>query len=195
MSKKDLTSFCRESQDIHKQVSEREFRESWCRRCRNQECQFSNWGESAWQNRIDTQVGYLLDNPLFADIREEAFRHLAVMPFDDMAKQAEAIKIAVDNWEIPPHFHETESIEIVEDKSPVLVEEPKVEKTKDPVKISKNSNYPPSKNTEIPDEGIVIGTDPLPPQSEDPWSIPSSLDKRVGVGSKVVMSRPPREDK
>lgn len=103
MRKKDLTQFCRETNETHHSVSEKEFRHLWCRRCRNRECKHSTWGEGVWTNRMETQVDRLLDNPLFGDPRQEQFRHLQDMVFEDMKHHAIPIHIASENadWEIP----------------------------------------------------------------------------------------------
>ena len=103
MGVNDLTQFCRETNETHKSVGESEFREIWCKRCRNQECKFSTWGKGAWLNRMETQVDTLLDNPLFGDPRQEQFRHLQDVVFEDMKHHAVALHLANQNqdWEIP----------------------------------------------------------------------------------------------
>ena len=113
MSKKDLTQFCRETNETHKSVSEKEFRHIWCKRCRNQECRFSQWGDGLWINRMETQVDRLLENPLFGDPRQEQFRHLQDITFEDMKQHAVALHLSSMNsdWEIPSEKQVSDFIE------------------------------------------------------------------------------------
>ena len=191
MSKKDLTQFCRETNETHQSVSESEFRLIWCKRCRNQECRFSQWGDGLWKNRMDTQVDRLLDNPLFGDPRQEQFRYLQDIVFEDMKHHAVAIHIANQNqdWEIPSEQKVSEIIkgETALNKEKLsqeegydissTVEEEKEEKvtlTEPPSSVpptspSDNSSPPirptpsisHSMNTEINDGGIMVGDVPV----------------------------------
>ena len=190
MSKKDLTQFCRETNETHQSVSESEFRLIWCKRCRNQECRFSQWGDGLWKNRMDTQVDRLLDNPLFGDPRQEQFRHLQDIVFEDMKHHAVAIHLANQNqdWEIPS---EKKVSEIIKGKNALItekenkdndnsisdtIEEEKEEKvtlmeeSNPQSALSLGGNSAPtirptpsishSVNTEINDGGIMIGDEP-----------------------------------
>lgn len=190
MSKKDLTQFCRETNDTHKSVSESEFRVIWCKRCRNQECRFSQWGNGLWKNRMDTQVDRLLDNPLFGDPRQEQFRHLQDILFEDMKHQAVALHLANQNqdWEIPSEKKVSDIISgestlsastisnngdtsisstVDEDNEEEITltetleaSAKQTENKSDPV-IRPTPSFSHSANTEINDGGIIIGDDPV----------------------------------
>lgn len=191
MSKKDLTQFCRETNDTHKSVSESEFRLIWCKRCRNQECRFSQWGDGLWKNRMDTQSDRLLDNPLFGDPRQEEFRHLQSIIFEDMKHQAVAIHIANQNqdWEIPSEKkisdiisgESTLSNRTGNSKQDQKISSTKAEEKEEKVLLTEQQTLPSSRptkeiisppirptpsfsnsaNTEINDGGIIIGDDPV----------------------------------
>lgn len=190
MSKKDLTQFCRETNDTHKSVSESEFRVIWCKRCRNQECRFSQWGNGLWKNRMDTQVDRLLDNPLFGDPRQEQFRHLQDILFEDMKHQAVALHLANQNqdWEIPSEKKVSDIIsgestlsastisnngdtsisstvdEDNEGKEPLAEEMEASKNSAESVvetPIRPTPSFSHSANTEINDGGIIIGDDPV----------------------------------
>lgn len=190
MSKKDLTQFCRETNDTHKSVTESEFRVIWCKRCRNQECRFSQWGDGLWKNRMETQVDRLLDNPLFGDPRQEQFRHLQDITFEDMKHQAIALHLANQNqdWEIPSEKKISEivtgentlitsttsnngntiiSSTIDEDNEEKVLLTEEVVETESQVEsivetpIRPEPSISHSVNTEINDGGIIIGNDPV----------------------------------
>ena len=190
MSNKDLTQYCRETNDTHKSVTEKEFRNLWCKRCRNQQCRFSTWGESSWLNRMDTQADRLLDNPLFGDPRQEQFRHLQSISFEDMKHQAVAMHLANQNqdWEIPSEKKVSEIINgadtligktisnngvtSISSTETEEIEEipPLTEKVEQPKKSSESlvetlirpaPSISHNANTEINDGGIIIGDDPV----------------------------------
>lgn len=215
MTKKDLTQFCRETNETHHSVSEKEFRTLWCRRCRNQECRHSQWGKGVWLERMSTQVDRLLDNPQFGDPKDPAFGFLQGFDFEDMKRQAIAIHIADQNndWEIPSEKDITEfnkdglSEDSIGSKrltktSHVLTEE-KEEKVEDreseiviPKKLDNNSeplmrtppNVPAVSNTKTNDEGIMLGS-PLEENTStgDAWDVPVAKDKIIPVGGKIVL--------
>lgn len=222
MSKKDLTQFCRETNETHKSVSEKEFRHIWCKRCRNQECRFSQWGDGLWINRMETQVDRLLENPLFGDPRQEQFRHLQDITFEDMKQHAVALHLSSMNsdWEIPsekqvndfienPHLEtdfsvrqksemaiSNENSQILEEKEPLkneIHEEGNLGAASSEEKqlVSTKPNLPPTINTPISDEGIMIGGDePMskaPNVEVDEWSVPPTVENIIPIGGRVVM--------
>lgn len=75
-------------------LSEIEFRGLFCRRCKNQECTQSQWGSSLWKSRMDTQVGYLLENPRFANTDDPMFEGLKDIEFESLLHKAEALIIS-----------------------------------------------------------------------------------------------------
>lgn len=219
MTKKDLTQFCRETNETHHSVSEKEFRHLWCRRCRNRECRHSNWGEGIWSNRMETQVDRLLDNPKFGDPRQEQFRFLQSIIFEDMKHHAVPIHLSEqnDNWEIPSaeqvrnvlegkeplsrsevgelrvnSANERKEEENEEDVS--LNEKEKSEKEKEQITQSETIRPTPtivhSANTNVEDGGIMIGDVSEDHTVEiDEWSVPPTVANIIPVGGKVVMGK------
>lgn len=224
MNKKDLTQFCRETNETHKSVSEKDFRLLWCKRCRNQECRFSQWGDGLWKSRMDTQVDRLLDNPLFGDPRQEQFRYLQDIIFEDMKHHAVALHLSSANndWEIPsekqvndfienPHLETKSSVGQKSEKS-ISDENPQKLEEKEPLKeevprdgghdlvtsdemhlVSTKPNRPPSVNTPVSDEGIMIdGDEPTskaPNVEIDEWSVPPTVENIIPIGGRVVMGK------
>jgi len=69
-------------QDCNDQgVPPREFMALFCKRCRNGGCVNSGWSESAWSDRIATQVNRLLTNPNFADPNDPNFKEVRSLEF------------------------------------------------------------------------------------------------------------------
>ena len=214
MTKKDLTQFCRETNETHHSVSEEEFRGVWCRRCRNQECRHSQWGKGVWLERMSTQVDRLLDNPQFGDPQDPDFGFLN-FDFEDMKRQAIAIHISEQNndWEIPSEKQisdfnkdglreDANSVKRVsrlsETKDENIKDETEVTESEKPEGSGSENNYEPLvqtplnlpsvSNTKTKDEGIMLG-EPLVEKNAviDDWSVPVSTDNIIPVGGKIVL--------
>ena len=190
MSKKDLTQFCRETNETHQSVTESEFRLIWCKRCRNQECRFSQWGDGLWQNRMDTQVDRLLDNPLFGDPRQEQFRHLQDIVFEDMKHHAVAIHLANQNqdWEIPS---EKKVSEIIKGETALSKKKKEKEKEKEISSTAEEETEEKATLTEEknPQSALSLGGKSSPPIRPTP-SISHSMNTEINDGGIMIGDEP-----
>lgn len=102
MPRRDLWKECY-SGNHQQHLSPEDFKRLFCRLCRNPECENSASGRSKWANRIETQVDRLLDNPVFADVRDPQFASIHGLDFGDAMRQAIALEITSQkgDWEIP----------------------------------------------------------------------------------------------
>ena len=84
-------------------VSPQQFDEAFCQVCKNLECIRAGWAESAWVQRMSTQVDRLLDNPNFADERDPRFRHVREHDFPSLLQEAIRVEIIdqKNDWSIP----------------------------------------------------------------------------------------------
>lgn len=84
-------------------ISPDQFKQTFCRVCRNESCQNSLAGTSRWSQRMLSQRDVLLDNPRFADPNDPRFEHLRNLDFEDMLRQAMTLEISAQrgDWEIP----------------------------------------------------------------------------------------------
>ena len=197
--KKDLTQFCRETNETHQSVSESDFRSAWCRRCRNQECRFSQWGEGLWINRMETQVDRLLDNPLFGDPRQEQFRHLQDILFEDMKHQAVPIHIGNMNedWSVPSEeqvasFMKGEHL-ATQEADPYgknTLSEEKEEEWTDGQTLSKTLEEKPSEvSSQVENaQPFVTNSPTLPPSMNTPSD---DMGIMIGGGDPIVEEKPP----
>lgn len=119
--KPDLLNECN---DQH--LPPRDFKETFCKRCRNQECANAGWSSSSFEERVRTQVDRLLVNPVQARADDPRFDHVRAMHFVEVAA---AISLArrADPWS-GPGVHladpdpETIKSQIVEDAVSKLAE-------------------------------------------------------------------------
>ena len=84
-------------------VSPQQFDEAFCQVCKNLECVRAGWAESAWVQRMATQVDRLLDNPNFADERDPRFRRVREHDFPSLLQEAIRVEIIEqkNDWSIP----------------------------------------------------------------------------------------------
>lgn len=84
-------------------LSEEEFRQTFCRVCRNPECELALGAQTKWQGRIATQEERLLNNPRFADPNDPRFKNIRAIDFPNLFRDAMALEIAAQrgDWEIP----------------------------------------------------------------------------------------------
>lgn len=84
-------------------LSPEQFKQQFCRVCRNEDCKNSLAGTTRWSHRMRTQEDVLLNNPQFADPRDPRYEHLRSLDFPDMLRQAMALEISAErgDWEIP----------------------------------------------------------------------------------------------
>ena len=84
-------------------VSPQQFDEAFCQVCKNLECVRAGWAESAWVQRMATQVDRLLENPTFADERDPRFRHVREHDFPSLLQEALRVEIIdqKNDWSIP----------------------------------------------------------------------------------------------
>jgi len=83
-------------------VSPKEFRQTFCTRCRNPECQLAEWGTSLMDKRVVLQEQRLL-HPQQADPRLPKYAHIQAADFQDMMREALRLEIADrrGDWEVP----------------------------------------------------------------------------------------------
>lgn len=99
-ARKDLFGECYSGE--HKELlSPEQFRDQFCRVCRNTACVNSGLGQSRWQYRMDHQVESLLESPQFADPQDPRFKDLASMQFEDAFQEALRLEISSErgDWE------------------------------------------------------------------------------------------------
>lgn len=98
--RQDLFNECYSGEQT-KLLSPEQFKDQFCRRCRNPGCNLSGLGRSRWQYRVDHQVENLLENPSFADPNDPRFADLASMPFDNAFREVVKMEISADkgDWE------------------------------------------------------------------------------------------------
>jgi len=196
------------------QLTEQEFRGTFCQRCKNQDCELAEWGDSDWVDRISTQVERLLTNPLFANPNDPRYQALQQIPFADMAHRAYQLEIADQkgDWEIPEILVTDGQSEVADREVTSAVdravkslqgeeiEEIQEEETKEEViplvleePIREMEREPPRSDVAVlnPSEGIVLegGFQPSllssePKEEIDPWDISNSIEK-VKVGATI----------
>lgn len=96
--KKDLLGYCNEHG-----LPPRQFMQTFCYRCRNNECVNASWGGSIWQTRMSIQQDKLLNNPHFADPANPKYDHIRERDFPSLLEKAIQLEIADKrgDWEIP----------------------------------------------------------------------------------------------
>lgn len=105
---KDLWGDCYSGEHQAK-LSPDQFRHTFCKVCRNDNCKNSLAGQSRWSRRMHTQKDILLDNPHFADPSDPRYQAIRALDFPDMLRQAMALEISAErgNWEIPSDIETT----------------------------------------------------------------------------------------
>ncbi len=195
-------------------LSQGEFREQVCARCRNGKCEFSPWKDDIFAQRVQDQPGRFF-NPLQADPTSSKYKHL--VNFESLLHRAMQLEVAdrKGNWEIPEipivdgriEPASTRSRDQVEQavrslrgepepkeepvsKSPPEPEEPLLP-SPSPVKVTRTKKAPekmPTKgNVSVPDEGLMIGGGPIPTKTEqvDPWAPKTPGPKIVPPGARI----------
>ncbi len=183
--KPDLLDECNDQK-----VPPRDFKETFCKRCRNQNCVNAGWASASFDERVRTQVDRLLVNPLQARPEDTRFDPIRAMHFVEVAA---AISLArrADPWAGPGvHLAEPDpemaKSQVVEEavsrlaeargKKPaptvISVEEEKPLPEPPVVEVAPVTP-PPAKpvvvapvamiNTDFPDEGVMIGGGPVTP--------------------------------
>jgi len=94
---KDLLEGCNEFG-----ISERDFKNMFCVRCKNPECVNAGHAETAWLSRMLTQEGIIF-NPIRAEEDDPRYRDLRLQEFKDLANQALKVFISgIKNDWTPP---------------------------------------------------------------------------------------------
>jgi len=80
-----------------------QFKQTFCKICRNEECSNSLAGSTKWSARMRTQEDRLLNHPQFADPNDPRYQMLRKLDFPDMLRKAVALEISSQrgDWEIP----------------------------------------------------------------------------------------------
>lgn len=119
--KPDLLNECN---DQH--IPPRDFKETFCKRCRNANCANAGWSSSSFEERVRTQVDRLLTNPLQARPDDPRFDHVRATHFVEVAAALSLARRA-DPW-AGPGVHlaepdpETAKSQVVEDAVSRLAE-------------------------------------------------------------------------
>lgn len=191
--KPDLLNECNDQR-----VPPRDFKETFCKRCRNQNCANAGWSISSFDERVRTQVDRLLVNPLQAQPDDPRFDHVRAMHFVEIAA---AISLArrADPW-AGPGVHltepdpETVRSQVVEDAVSKLAE---VRGRRLPTAISVEVEGP---NPQPPLEETVSEGAPVSPpllgRREEPFSPPATINTdfpeegvMIGGGTPTVPSQ------
>jgi hypothetical protein len=93
--KPDLLNECNDQR-----IPPNEFKDVFCKRCRNQNCVNAGWSSSSFEERVRTQVDRLLVHPHQARPEDTRFDHLRAMHFVEVAA-AIAIARSSDPWAGP----------------------------------------------------------------------------------------------
>lgn len=190
--KPDLLNECNDQK-----IPPREFKETFCKRCRNQNCANAGWASSSFDERVRTQVDRLLINPLQARPEDTRFDPLRAMHFVEVSAAVSLARRA-DPWagsgvHLSEPDPETAKSLVVEEavsrlaeargKKPpaptIIAVETETSPAPDPVPAREpepppaprpplaNPRPPATINTEFPNEGVMIGGGP-PPANQSP---------------------------
>lgn len=208
--KRDLFDGCNDQR-----VPPAEFKEMFCKRCRNQECVNAGWATATFDERVRTQVDRLLINPHQARPEDTRFNSIRAMNFVEVAA-AIALARRADPW-AGPGVHlaepdpETAKSQVVEEAVSKLAEA-RGRKPPAPTAIAVEEEKPellspppapapppppvkppvsPRVNTDFPEEGMMIGGGPTPTPGvaappTDPWA-PKPKQNVVARGAKIKM--------
>lgn len=195
-------------------IPPRDFKETFCKRCRNQNCSNAGWSSSSFDERVRTQVDRLLINPHRARPEDTRFDPIRAMHFIEVAA-AIAIARKADPW-AGPGVHladpnpETVKSQVVEEAVSRLAET-RGKKPPAPTIVAVDTESPASPdpepaprppapekptssiNTEFPEEGVMIGGGSVPSNptatsvsEADPWA-PKPKVIVVPRGAKIKM--------
>lgn len=178
--KPDLLDECNDQK-----IPPRDFKETFCKRCRNQNCVNAGWASASFDERVRTQVDRLLVNPLQARPEDTRFDPIRAMHFVEVAA---AISLArrADPW-AGPGVHlaepdpETAKSQVVEEAVSRLAEARGKKPAPTVIAVEEEKPLPPMPpaapipakpvavapvaaiNTEFPEEGVMIGGGPVTP--------------------------------
>jgi|GEM_PF-6344124 len=101
--KRDLFAGCNEPGQRWFQRDPHEFERIHCRICKNADCIRAKGAVSPWATRMQEQVDYLLNAPIFSDMTSPEHKALAEMAFESIRAKAERLEIARErqDWTIP----------------------------------------------------------------------------------------------
>ncbi len=87
----------------HRKMPPGAFRKTFCGRCLNAGCRNSLASETKWVQRMQTQEGYLLKDPRFADPKDPEFTDIRNIDFPDMVRHALAVEVSTrkGDWSVP----------------------------------------------------------------------------------------------
>lgn len=85
------------------QMSPEQFKQTFCRVCRNGGCVRSAVAGTKWQQRIDTQVDRLLVHPKFGDPKDPQYARVAQVDFPSALREAIRLEISEQkgDWTVP----------------------------------------------------------------------------------------------
>lgn len=85
-------------------VSPNEFKDIFCKRCRNPECVHAEWVTSLWSSRMDSQVEVLLNNPTILHEIPSQYADLKTHSFEEIGEAA-AYRIE-ESWDDPAEYQD-----------------------------------------------------------------------------------------
>lgn len=150
------------------------FKETFCKRCRNPNCQHAKWAADKFSARVHTQVDRFFNNPNLAD--QGVPKYAQIPDFTNMLKEAMRLEASDrrGDWSVPDEHQERPSITIIEPETK-------------PSRII----LPPSVQGNTPKrEGIILPGGPVRGatlEPVDPWAPPKIKTVMIEKGAVVKM--------
>ena len=149
-------------------LSEKEFKQTFCDRCKNRECFRADWAFSSWDKRIRTQEDRMLVNPNIVK-KEESSRWEGISDLETLEYTG-----VVEFWgsesknpvETPPP---TQTIS--EEKKVILEIKSETPQEAQPTNI---------KSFNVPAQSIIVGGNVERKPVSDPWAVASKNEVKVG---------------
>ena len=98
-----MSDFWNECFDPTVKMPPKDFERTFCRVCRNPQCERSAGSRDPWAQRMATQVDRLLVNPKFADPNDPQFKDIRDLDFPSALREAMRIEISDrrGDWSVP----------------------------------------------------------------------------------------------
>lgn len=94
--KKDFFDEC-----FDKRIDPKEFKATFCDRCRNSLCERSKFGNFSWADRMLNQMDELFAQVERANPFDDKYKDIIAAKFQEILPEARAIEISMNNWEVP----------------------------------------------------------------------------------------------
>jgi hypothetical protein len=101
--KRDFFNGCNEPGKPWFQRDAHEFIKIYCKICRNRQCIRALGAKTPWQTRMEEQVEYLINNPIYSDFTSVEHQSIAKVAWESLKQKAERLEIAArrQDWEVP----------------------------------------------------------------------------------------------